>query len=194
MLCTFFVNVTLLGACDASELDGLSIDSVASGRGFTCVRGTGTRDNRGGVRCWGDNREGQLGDGTRQGRTTPVRVADLEFVENIAAGAAHACAIMHDRSVYCWGNNDRGQLGDGTRQGRTTPVRAVGLEAVYYIALGDQHTCACTRQGQVYCWGGNTFGQLGDGTTIDHATPTLVEGVIGCRSIAAGQEHGCSSI
>jgi hypothetical protein len=34
MLCTFFVNVTLLGACDASELDGLSIDSVASGRGW----------------------------------------------------------------------------------------------------------------------------------------------------------------
>jgi alpha-tubulin suppressor-like RCC1 family protein len=45
--------------------------TVAIGQDATCVILRG-----GSMRCWGNNREGQLGDGTTEGRLTPVRVLD----------------------------------------------------------------------------------------------------------------------
>jgi alpha-tubulin suppressor-like RCC1 family protein len=203
--------VGTLGACEDAGLDGglredAGLDgwfilSIAAGSGFTCARG----DIRAGagVQCWGDNRDGQLGDGTRERRTTPRRVVGLGYVQQVVAGAAHACAILEDHSVRCWGRNANGQLGDGTRISRETPVPVIGLPRVGQLdfgrvgrlVAGEGHTCACTRDGRVFCWGANAHGQLGDGSTTDRATPTLVEGVLGCSrglvGIAAGGEHTC---
>lgn len=173
------------GDDEAAELAGWRIDSIAAGTGFTCASGPS------GVQCWGDNREGQLGDGTRQGTATPTRVAGVGAVLKVAAGAAHACALLSNQSVYCWGSNAHGQLGDGSMTSRATPVVVAGLGLVYDLAVGGGHTCACSTSGRVFCWGANTYGQLGDGTTTDRAMPTPVEGITGCRSLAAGREHTC---
>ncbi|APR88398.1 BNR repeat domain protein [Minicystis rosea] len=79
---------------------------LAAGDQFTCARMTD-----GTVTCWGDNSVGQLGDGSREGRTRPARVPGLASVEEIAVGAAFVCARKADATVWCWGANSSGALG-----------------------------------------------------------------------------------
>jgi len=146
--------------------------AIAAGGFHSCgVRSDGVAS------CWGLNDNGQLGDGTRTDRSTPVPVATTQrFATIVAAGArtrseAHTCALTEDGAAYCWGVNNNGQLGDGSTTTRLTPVAVVGGHAFASLTAGtgaDQlqgHTCGVRgRDGAIYCWGDNFEGQLGLGT------------------------------
>ncbi len=79
------------------------------------------------VWAWGNNSNGQLGDGTTTQRTKPVEVSGLSTVIAIAAGDTHTVALKTDGTVWAWGNNSNGQLGDGTTTQSTTPVQVQSL-------------------------------------------------------------------
>ena len=132
----------------------------------------------GGVKCWGDNADGQLGEGTRTARRTPVDVIGLTSgVTALAAGSNHTCALTTAGGVMCWGGNDEGQLGDGTRLGRKSPVDVMGLSSgVTSVAAGSSHTCALTNAGGAVCWGDNSLRQIGDGTLTERRVPVEVVG------------------
>jgi alpha-tubulin suppressor-like RCC1 family protein len=67
------------------------------------------------VYCWGNNREGELGDFTATDHWTPVQVGfGTETALSIAGGLDHTCALTSGPGLWCWGNNDEGQIGDGT--------------------------------------------------------------------------------
>ncbi len=148
----------------------------------------------GGVKCWGANASGQLGDGTNINRNWPVNVAGLaEGVAAIALGLEHTCVLTAQGAMGCWGANFSGQLGDGTNVNRNTPVNVAALsEGVAAIAAGAEHTCAMVADG-VKCWGANATGQLGDGTEVNRNTPVNVFGLSGgVIAIAAGSGHTCA--
>ena len=86
--------------------------SIAAGTSHTCaVLATG------GVRCWGNNAEGELGDGSTEHRRTPTPEV-LSPVVAVTAGYWHTCALMANGKLSCFGRNDFGQHGDGTTMDR----------------------------------------------------------------------------
>jgi alpha-tubulin suppressor-like RCC1 family protein len=173
---------------------GVSVVSASDWGACALVRtgGLGT-----GVRCWGDDKHGQLGDGnTGSGTdaTSPVKVKNLSAdVTAIAAGNMTACALEHNAGARCWGYNDGGQLGDGTTTSSALPVSVKNLPGnLAQVAVGWDHACALLFSGTVRCWGKNEAGQLGDGSTSDSSTPVTVTGLTDAVQIATGDELSCA--
>ncbi len=149
----------------------------------------------GGVKCWGDNSGGDLGDGTSLSRNRPVNVYGLSTgVIAISSGWASTCALTSSGAVKCWGLNDEGQLGNGTRTSSATPVTVDGLgSGVIAISVGTRHACAVTGTGKAKCWGDNEYGALGNGTNTDSNHPVDVVGLTGTvTAITTGWSHTCA--
>ena len=152
------------------------------------------------VRCWGLNDDAQLGDGTIKERPTPVAVAGLTGVTQVAPGRSFTCALRGDGSVWCWGNNDSGQLGTA-RSSITAPQRGViGVSGATAIAASStDYACALLGDGSVTCWGlgapgrpapSGPFGAIPPGPAAA-PPPFLVQGVTGALQLGVGAGHAC---
>lgn len=153
------------------------------------------------IYCWGENKNGQLGNGTNTASATPVWVSAVTEAVQVEAGAYHTCAITKERGVKCWGLNTWGQLGDGTYTSNPTPVQVSGLTSgVRSISAGNGFSCAVKdADGSVVCWGLNNFGQIGNNQQNDSSGPNVPAEVLksdltkltGVQSLDAGGTFVC---
>ncbi|CAM9758764.1 unnamed protein product [Ectocarpus fasciculatus] len=138
----------------------------------------------GNVKCWGDNRSGQLGlghvdtigdDASEMGDDLPYVDLGGNTATSLSLGESHTCAILGDGSTRCWGKGFAGQLGRGEYhcRGKYTGEMGEGLAAVdlgtnataSFLAAGADFTCAVLEDGSAKCWGLNELGALGLGDT-----------------------------
>jgi alpha-tubulin suppressor-like RCC1 family protein len=163
--------------------------ALVAGAQHTCALISG-----GAMQCWGNNANGQLGDGSTTRATEPVTVKNLSGAAMaMAAGSNHSCALTSTGVVQCWGYNATGQLGNDTTTHSAVPVTVSGVNGtVSMLAAGNAHTCALGSSGAVQCWGGNNYGQLGNGGTTNSSVAVAVTGLGGAASVLkAGYGHNC---
>jgi len=156
--------------------------------------------------CWGDNTNGQIGDGTTTSRSDPTLVVlpSTSPPAQVALGRSHTCVLLADGTVACWGANSHGQLGiDSTTEKHTPQVVTLppaGLSATM-LAVGANHTCINASYGtsgdsEILCWGDNSLQQLGTGPETQQLTPTEVRywglSPMGFAGLAAGGNHTCA--
>ncbi|WP_413288347.1 RCC1 domain-containing protein [Bdellovibrio sp. HCB337] len=155
---------------------------VAAGGEFSCA----LLDN-GTVKCWGQNTNGQLGQGSivslgdaggEMGDSLPaINLGTGRTAVQIVASDSYACALLDNSSVKCWGNNGNGQLGQGStahlgdaggEMGDSLPAINLGTgRKAVQISAGSTHACALLDNSSVKCWGRNFYGQLGQGSTAN---------------------------
>lgn len=157
----------------------------SNGAGHTC--GIKELDKK--LYCWGNNGNGQLGDGTTDSKNTPTKIGNDNWIE-IINGQQYTCGIKEsENKLYCWGFNGYGQLGDGTTAEKSFPTK-IGNDTWSQITVGYYHTCGIKADNKLYCWGYNEFGQLGEGTNTDKNTPAKIEND-SWIGIQAGGNHTC---
>ncbi|MFH1436140.1 MAG: hypothetical protein ABIJ56_10535 [Pseudomonadota bacterium] len=101
--------VSVLDLTNAVDIDG--------GGYFTCALLAS-----GGVKCWGMNEQGELGDSTFTMKTTAVYVFGMTSgVSAVSAGEFHACARLDTGGARCWGWDLSGQI-TAFFQGYPSPV------------------------------------------------------------------------
>jgi alpha-tubulin suppressor-like RCC1 family protein len=142
-----------------------------------------------GAAAWGENNDGQLGNGTTTTEKEAVAVKVITEATAVAGGELHSLALLKSGKVMAWGYNNDGQLGNGTTTTEKEPVEVKGLSEVIAIAAGADHSLALLKDGKVMAWGYNNDGQLGNGTTTTEKEPVEVKGLSEVIAIAAGADH-----
>jgi alpha-tubulin suppressor-like RCC1 family protein len=181
-----------LAAARVPDLSEVKV--VAAGRFFSlALRRDGT------VWGWGSNGSGELGDGTTEGRYSPVQAKGLGDIVSIAAGGDHTIALKADGTVWTWGNNAYGQIGSGDwglEQGDSsdkkvlTPWQVPGLTGVVAIAAGLRSNLALKGDGTVWAWGGNDNALLDGSIHVAIRPSPFQRSDLGAvRMIASGYYH-----
>ena len=129
---------------------------------------------------WGQNNQGQLGNGSTTESLQPVAVDQTGVLEGktvvqIVARGDFSFVLCSDGSLATWGDNNYAQLGGGTLYRQLLPM-AVPREgplkdrSVTQITAGGTFCLVLLDDGSLAGWGRNDAGYLGDGTLIERKT------------------------
>ncbi len=173
---------------------------ASAGDEHTCAIGLKNGNLRG--YCWGNGRDGRLGNGLNSGTVpSPSEIditSSLEFL-SISAGEEHSCAVIDaetDIEAYCWGNGRDGRLGQSgsSNETPTTPIDVTDGTDYSSVIAGYEHSCGIDADDELHCWGNGSRGQLGTGENEGSDTPQPVAAPDDERfsTVTVGDEFACA--
>lgn len=166
---------------------------VTAGTDFACQlleRGAQVQ-TRGIYACWGDNSQGQIGNGRLDRAQFPQEIRTPGGITRVEAGSASVCALAGGGAAFCWGDNRVGQAGDGGAfPVLRSPQQVPGVANLVDLAVGDRHVCGVRSDGRLLCWGWSNDGQTGTALRPLIA-PEEVPGLGDVVAVTAGSAHTC---
>lgn len=155
-----------------SAIGGRWKDVFDSGKTVHAIREDGT------LWGWGENGQGQLGDGSTTSTKTPLRIGtDNDW----AYLAGEGIAVRTDGTAWIWG--------PVYNRERDLPVKVEGAWRWKAISDGTRHVLAIRADGTLWGWGENRMGQLGDGTRTNRSTPVRVGDAVDWVDAAAAEDY-----
>jgi hypothetical protein len=136
------------------------------------------------LKCWGENADGELGNGTTVPGAFPGEVPGVTDAATVAVAGGTTCAVTRGGEVRCWGKMP-GESNQGPGRKLKSGAILPGLAGVARVALSDGGgTCALLRDGHVSCF------QRDPAATSLSVTgrPALVEGLDDVIDLAAGRD------
>lgn len=154
------------------DVIGLSsgVTAIAAGSEHACAL-----TSAGGVKCWGQNYYGELGDGTggldtdeNEYRNSPVDVIGMsDSVRAIYAGRYNTCAQVRPSGYKCWGESTLILLSEIMGETQNIPIEVPFLrEGFRSISIEGGIMCGIQDDYSVMCWGYNPVDWY-DGTIIE---------------------------
>jgi len=159
------------------------VRQISAGEFHTCAALLNGR-----ARCWGDNDQLRLGNGSSFDTSRPGIVVgtgvnpQLTDVRAVVAGGRSSCALLTTGQVRCWGDNDYGEIGNGTI-GSTNyaspvavrnPMDTANLAGATQMEAMSFTFCARVNGAQARCWGYGDTGGLGNGAGDNSGLPVKV--------------------
>lgn len=158
----------LAGIDNVKSLTAGSCDTAGDTRtSYFATKGDGT------LWAWGDNRVGQLGDGTVAERSTPARVAGLTGVSSVTTVRCGAYAVTTNGQVWSWGAEGAVIPRGSDRR----PTRLAALSNVAEVAAGQLAMMARTTAGEVWVW------------SSEAGVPRQVAGLTDARKFVTLHDH-----
>jgi hypothetical protein len=188
-------SLLLASAC-GSRSSSVRVTSIGTG-GFENTGHTCVVTRAGEVECWGDNEEGELGDGTMRSSRHPVVVKGLTKAVAVSAGGNWSCAIVSGGKVRCWGFETLGSDGGPRQTSSPVPIPINGIAKAVKISVSG-NGCALISGGTIKCWGGLNSDRLGDGKSEGDWSgrgffpPVEVVGIHDAIDVSVGYSHSCA--
>jgi len=148
---------------------------------------------------WGDNRFGQLGNGTTVYYSSPIQVGALTNWTQVSAGFYNIAAVKTDGTLWTCGYNNYGQLvfpqvSTIVLPNLSSPIQVGALTTWKQAAAGSNFAAAIKTDGTLWAWGYNSFGQLGnnDPTLAQQSSPVQVGALTNWKQVSAAQNFAAA--
>ena len=145
--------------------------------------------------AWGQNTQGQLGQGNRTEYQSPVQIPGTQWklsgVQECNEGPQTSYAFKTDGTLWAWGGNGSGQLGqNSTSPDYSSPVQIPGT---WNIENGQSHLqrpfYATKSDGTLWVWGWAANGEHGlNDNGISRSSPTQIPGTQ-WKFVSGGQNN-----
>jgi alpha-tubulin suppressor-like RCC1 family protein len=137
---------------------------------------TAALTSTGRIYFWGQNTNGELGNGTTTIQTVPTlatgqyNLASGETISLVATGGNSTLVVTSTKRVFFHGNSRDGTAGDNTTlvtistpRNTTARYALAQDETIIDMSLGLNHAGALTSKGKLFMWGGSFNGEVGTG-------------------------------
>ena len=115
---------------------------------------------------WGNNWNGELGDGTNVAKSVPTKLGNDANWSTITINSSTVLALKQNGTLWAWGENETGTLGDGTTTDRNT-ITQIGTDTDWQsVSAGSNTSYGIKNNGTLWAWGDGGLGELGNGGLV----------------------------